>query len=129
VKYELGFYIPEDDILHSHRFENLESYMLIAVNDFRFLHRETVNINLFAVLLCCVGTDSDLLGIRGNSTYQSLWGVWTVLCFERPQWELWGLMPYLEQQECWTGMFARSGERTENHWVSGILDFGPHLEC
>jgi hypothetical protein len=26
VKYELGFYIPEDDILHSHRRENLNSY-------------------------------------------------------------------------------------------------------
>jgi hypothetical protein len=28
VKYELGFYIPEDDILHSHRRENLKSYIL-----------------------------------------------------------------------------------------------------
>jgi hypothetical protein len=27
VKYELSFYIPEDDILHSHRCENLKSYM------------------------------------------------------------------------------------------------------
>jgi hypothetical protein len=27
VKYELGFYIPEDDILHSHRRENLKSFM------------------------------------------------------------------------------------------------------
>jgi hypothetical protein len=27
VKYELGSYIPEDDILHSHRRENLESYI------------------------------------------------------------------------------------------------------
>jgi hypothetical protein len=26
VKYELGFYIPEDDILRSHRRENLKSY-------------------------------------------------------------------------------------------------------
>jgi hypothetical protein len=26
VKYELGFYIPEDDILHSPRRENLKSY-------------------------------------------------------------------------------------------------------
>jgi hypothetical protein len=26
VKYELGFYIPEDDILHSHRRENPKSY-------------------------------------------------------------------------------------------------------
>jgi hypothetical protein len=27
VKYELGFYIQEDDILHSHRRENLKSYI------------------------------------------------------------------------------------------------------
>jgi hypothetical protein len=27
VKYELGFYIPEDGILHSHRRENLKSYI------------------------------------------------------------------------------------------------------
>jgi hypothetical protein len=27
VRYELGFYIPEDDILHSHRRENPKSHM------------------------------------------------------------------------------------------------------
>jgi hypothetical protein len=27
VRYERGFYIPEDDILHSHRRRNLESYI------------------------------------------------------------------------------------------------------
>jgi hypothetical protein len=27
VKYELGFYITEDDILNSHRGENLKSYI------------------------------------------------------------------------------------------------------
>jgi hypothetical protein len=27
VKYELGFYIPEGDILHSHRRENLKFYI------------------------------------------------------------------------------------------------------
>jgi hypothetical protein len=27
VKYELGFYIPEDGILRSHRRENLKSYI------------------------------------------------------------------------------------------------------
>jgi hypothetical protein len=31
VKYELGFYIPEDDILHSHRRENLKSYIELTV--------------------------------------------------------------------------------------------------
>jgi hypothetical protein len=31
VKYEQGFYIPEDDILHSHRRENLKSYMMFII--------------------------------------------------------------------------------------------------
>jgi hypothetical protein len=30
VKYELGFYIPEGDILHSHGRENLKSYVTEA---------------------------------------------------------------------------------------------------
>jgi hypothetical protein len=30
VKYELGFYIPEDDILHSHRRVNLKSYIALT---------------------------------------------------------------------------------------------------
>jgi hypothetical protein len=32
VSYELGLYIPEDGILHSHRSENLNSYKLDDVN-------------------------------------------------------------------------------------------------
>jgi hypothetical protein len=28
VRYELGFYIPEDDTLHTHRRENLKSYTI-----------------------------------------------------------------------------------------------------
>jgi hypothetical protein len=31
VKYELGFYIPEDDILHSHCRESLRSYTAASV--------------------------------------------------------------------------------------------------
>jgi hypothetical protein len=30
VKYELGFYIPEDDILHSHRRGNVKSYIALT---------------------------------------------------------------------------------------------------
>jgi hypothetical protein len=30
VKYELGFSIPEDDILHSHGLEYLESYIVLT---------------------------------------------------------------------------------------------------
>jgi hypothetical protein len=29
VRYELGSYIPEDGILHSHRRENLKSYIAL----------------------------------------------------------------------------------------------------
>jgi hypothetical protein len=31
LKYELGFYIPEDDILHSDRRENLNSQHLLSL--------------------------------------------------------------------------------------------------
>jgi hypothetical protein len=31
VRYELGFYIPEDGILHSHRRENLISYTVDVI--------------------------------------------------------------------------------------------------
>jgi hypothetical protein len=30
VRYELGVYIPEDDILHSYRRENLNSYIALT---------------------------------------------------------------------------------------------------
>jgi hypothetical protein len=30
VRYELGFYIPEDDIHHSHRRDNLKSYIALT---------------------------------------------------------------------------------------------------
>jgi hypothetical protein len=33
VKYELGFYIPEDNILHSHRRENLKSYASMLLQE------------------------------------------------------------------------------------------------
>jgi hypothetical protein len=35
VKYELGFYTPEDAILHSHRRENLKSYTVEHVSAVR----------------------------------------------------------------------------------------------
>jgi hypothetical protein len=49
VRYELGFYIPEDDILHSHRRENLKSYMntikfifvINIMNNDHFIYTET----------------------------------------------------------------------------------------
>jgi hypothetical protein len=32
VRYELGFYITEDDILHSHSHENLKSYIKVKLS-------------------------------------------------------------------------------------------------
>jgi hypothetical protein len=31
VKYELGFYIPEDDILHSHHSESIEAFNILYI--------------------------------------------------------------------------------------------------
>jgi hypothetical protein len=39
VKYELGFYIPEDDILHIHRRENLKSHIVSEDNALSFHNR------------------------------------------------------------------------------------------
>jgi hypothetical protein len=41
VRYELGFYNPEDGILHSHRHENLKSY--IALIDWALQRRRNVS--------------------------------------------------------------------------------------
>jgi hypothetical protein len=41
VRYELGFYIPEDYILHSHRRENLKSY--IALTSWTLWRRRNVS--------------------------------------------------------------------------------------
>jgi hypothetical protein len=40
VKYELGFYVPVDDILHSHRRGNVKSY--IALTDWTLQRRRNV---------------------------------------------------------------------------------------
>jgi hypothetical protein len=37
VKYELGFYIPEDDILYSYCQENLKSYNMYQIAVSRFM--------------------------------------------------------------------------------------------
>jgi hypothetical protein len=41
VKYELSFYIPEDDILHSHRRESFKSY--IALTGWTLYQRRNVS--------------------------------------------------------------------------------------
>jgi hypothetical protein len=35
MRYELGLYIPEDDILHSHRRENLNTLVCISRHNFK----------------------------------------------------------------------------------------------
>jgi hypothetical protein len=52
VKYELGFYIPEDDILHSNRHENLKSY--------------TISIVFAACIMMCVTCSG--LGVAPHAT-------------------------------------------------------------
>jgi hypothetical protein len=70
VKYELGFYITEDDILHSHRCEKLKFYTgshlistRIYIGDYNFVNLivafDSVNLQLpyigavnIAVMLC-----------------------------------------------------------------------------
>jgi hypothetical protein len=48
VKYKLGFYIPEDDILHSHRCEYLKFYITLI----EMLHRVTgFKMNLITFVL------------------------------------------------------------------------------
>jgi hypothetical protein len=42
VKYEMGLYIPEDDILHSHHRGNLKPYILLAQDSYRKLSVQKV---------------------------------------------------------------------------------------
>jgi hypothetical protein len=58
VRYELGSYIPEDDILHSHRRENLESYIfnmhqrLNRIAEYHFFLAETVYLCFHHTTFC-----------------------------------------------------------------------------
>jgi hypothetical protein len=61
VKYELGFCIPEDDILHSHRRENFKSYFDDMYNEsneyhfylFAFVHLMTMKNAVFLDVTPC----------------------------------------------------------------------------
>jgi hypothetical protein len=46
VRYELCFYIPEDDILHSYHRENLKSYIAFSFmfQQLKFLHKNNVKL-------------------------------------------------------------------------------------
>jgi hypothetical protein len=43
VKYELGFYIPEEDILHSHRRENFKSDIRIGSGSSNYIGSDNIN--------------------------------------------------------------------------------------
>jgi hypothetical protein len=56
VKYELGFYIPEDGIRHSHRRENLKSYTEVTVFG---LSKENRRKRMLHTALATSATDTD----------------------------------------------------------------------
>jgi hypothetical protein len=52
VKYEMGFYIPEDDILHSHCRENLKSYIVKTLFVLKVLEISLPLILVQVILYC-----------------------------------------------------------------------------
>jgi hypothetical protein len=56
VRYELGLYIPEDGILHSHRHENLKSFFVVSVSYILWKRSYAT----FALNESTVGTDRGL---------------------------------------------------------------------
>jgi hypothetical protein len=67
VKYELGFYIPEDCILHSHCRENLKSYML----SFTFIsevrpNKSSTSHTITAVCVPLLADDPYYCGLRAR---------------------------------------------------------------
>jgi hypothetical protein len=54
VRYELGFYIPEDDMLHSDCREHLKSYFVVVVSIFSVLPVVVSFIVVFCVLCSCL---------------------------------------------------------------------------
>jgi hypothetical protein len=60
VRYELGFYIPEDDILHSHRSENLKSYKKCISQSLGSINQRVTEANDFSAFCpCAVCSDVD----------------------------------------------------------------------
>jgi hypothetical protein len=76
VRYELGFYIPEDDIFHSHCRENLKSY--IALADWAVYRRRNVSPVRYRLGLCIPEDDILHSHCRENlKSYIALTG-WTL---------------------------------------------------
>jgi hypothetical protein len=68
VRYELGSFIPEDGILHSHHHENLKSYVLLLfLIYFLFIVLQCVNINYLHIrtLLHSINRKGEAIAVRG----------------------------------------------------------------
>jgi hypothetical protein len=73
VKYELGFYIPEDDILHSDRRENFKSY--VALTGWSLQRRCNVSLVKYELGFYIPGDDILHSDRRGNfKSYVALTG-------------------------------------------------------
>jgi hypothetical protein len=76
VRYELGFCIPEDDILHSYRHENLKSY--IALTGWTLSRRRNVSHVRYELGFCIPEDDVLHSHLRENlKSYVALTG-WTL---------------------------------------------------
>jgi hypothetical protein len=64
VRYELGFYISEDGVLHSHSIENLKSY--IALTGSALLRRRNVFLLRHELGLCIPEDGVPHRHCRGN---------------------------------------------------------------
>jgi hypothetical protein len=73
VRYELGFYIPGDDILHSHCCENLKSY--IALTGWTLYWR--LNVSPARYVLGFYISDDDILRIHVRENLKSYMSVFT----------------------------------------------------
>jgi hypothetical protein len=73
VRYELWLYIPEDDILHSHRRENLKSYIITSCWQQLDLHASYND--TFHILVSGSEISNLALFVTSSKTFQlsSLW--------------------------------------------------------
>jgi hypothetical protein len=68
VRYELGFYIPEDGILHSHRRENLKSYRIGPCLRTKVPREDTEGI--LPPKRCVLNKAPDMNNVQNYDTYK-----------------------------------------------------------
>jgi hypothetical protein len=77
VEYELGFYIPKDDILHSHRCENLKPCIatlgLTPIPTFRAVSQAKVNLSM-----CFIKYTPRHEDVWGSGGIALLFFIWTL---------------------------------------------------